>query len=54
MAKIEVKHVKKCGQQVKVIEYACPYSEYEAVCGYIKKIMDGGDFESIELEKADK
>lgn len=39
MVMIKVTLVKKYGQQVKVIEYAYPYSEYEAVCSYIKKIM---------------
>lgn len=53
MAMIKVTLVKKYGQQVKVIEFAYPCSEYEAVCSYIKKIMGGGNYESIELEKVD-
>ncbi len=54
MAKIKVSLVKNYGQQVKLIEYVYPYSEYEAVCSYIKKIMAGGNFNSIELERVDK
>lgn len=54
MSKIKVTIVKNYGPQVKVVVYVYPYSEYEAVCSYIKKVMQGGSFKSIELERLDK
>ena len=54
MSKIKVTVGKKYGQYLKYDEYVYPFSEYEAVCGYIKKIMVGGNFDSITIERKDK
>lgn len=54
MSKIKVTIVKNYGPQVKVDVYVYPYSEYEGVCNFIKKVMQGGNFKYIELERLDK
>lgn len=54
MAKIKVTIARSYGQYIKYDEYVYPYSEYEAVCNYIKKVMVGGNFHSIEINRKDK
>lgn len=54
MNKIKLTVVKGTGTYANREEYVYPYSEYESVCRYIKRVLIGGNFAQVIIEREDK
>lgn len=54
MNKIKLTVVKSAGVYTNKEEYIYPYSEYESVCRYIKRVLVGGNFAQVIIEREDK